>query len=104
MISPLRYGMSLAISSVVVTRLEKTRPGYLRTSGQLAQEGKEGVDYAKAKSEDAKERYEERREDMRERYEDAKERYEGDKKDEMKDEMKERMERLNKLYQSMKKR
>ena len=113
-ISPLRHGISLAISSVVVTRLEKTRPGYLRTSGQLAQEGKErsreGVDYVKAKSEDAKERYEERREDLRERYEDAKERYEdakeryGDKREEMKDDMKERMERLYKLYQSMKKR
>lgn len=105
-ISPLRHGISLAISSVVVTRLEKTRPGYLRTSGQLAQEGKErskeGVDYVKARSEDAKERYEEHREDLRERYEDAKERY-GDKKEEMKDEMKERMERLNKLYQTKKK-
>lgn len=104
-ISPLRHGISLAISSVVVARLEKTSPGYLRTSGQLAQEGKErskeGVDYVKAKSEDAKERYEEHREDLRERYEDAKERYE-DKKEEMKDEMKERMERLNKLYQSKK--
>ena len=112
--SPVRHGTSLAISSVMVARLEKTRPGYLRTSGQLAQEGrersKEGVDYVKAKSEDAKERYEERKEDLRERYEDAKERYEdakeryGDKREEMKDDMKERMERLNKLYQSMRKR
>ena len=113
-ISPLRHAISLAISSVVVARLESTRPGYLRTSSQLAQEGKErgkeGVDYVKARSEDAKERYEERREDLREKYEEAKERYEDakeryeDKKEEMKDEMKERMERLNKLYQSMKKR
>merc|ERR1712112_329182 len=106
-ISPLRHGIVLAISSVLVTRLEKTRPGYLRTSGQLAQEGKErgreGVDYVKARSEDAKERYEEHKEDLRERYEDAMERY-GGKKEEMKDDMKERMERLNKLYQSMKKR
>lgn len=112
--SPLRHGISLAISTVVVARLEKTRPGYLRTSGQLAQEGKEkgreGVDYVKAKSEDAKERYEdakeryeERKEDLKERYEDAKERY-GDKREEMRDDMKERMERLNKLYQSMKRR
>merc|ERR1712004_654754 len=66
-ISPLRHAISLAISSVVVARLESTRPGYLRTSSQLAQEGKErgkeGVDYVKAKSEDARERYEERRDD-----------------------------------------
>merc|ERR1712013_133074 len=98
---------TLAISSVVVARLESTRPGYLRTSSQLAQEGKErgkeGVDYVKAKSEDARERYEERRDDLRERYEDAKERYE-DRREEMKDDIKERMERLNKLYQGMKKR
>ena len=106
-ISPLRHAISLAISSVVVARLESTRPGYLRTSSQLAQEGKErgkeGVDYVKAKSEDARERYEERRDDLRERYEDAKERYE-DRREEMKDDIKERMERLNKLYQGMKKR
>ena len=106
-ISPLRHAISLAISSVVVARLESTRPGYLRTSSQLAQEGKErgkeGVDYVKAKSEDARERYEERKDDLRERYEDAKERYE-DRREEMKDDIKERMERLNKLYQGMKKR
>lgn len=31
-ISPVRHGLSLAISSLVVARLERTRPGYLRTS------------------------------------------------------------------------
>lgn len=65
-VSPLRHGLSLAVSSVIVARLEQTRPGYLRTSGQLAREGKEA-------GESARERYSEAREEARERYSEAKE-------------------------------
>ena len=40
-ISPIRHGLSLAISAALVTRLNKTRPGYLRTSSSIAKEAKE---------------------------------------------------------------
>ena len=94
--SPVRHAMSLAISSVVVARLERTRPGYLRTSGDLAREGRE--------------RGREGIENVRERYDDAKEKFDGKKeifKDMMESErkeMKERLERLEKLYQQRRRR
>merc|ERR1712226_1172192 len=52
-ISPLRHGLSLAVSSVVVVTLEKTWPGYLKTSGDLAKESRKRVERAKEKYEEA---------------------------------------------------
>ena len=52
-ISPIRHLISLGISGALVSRLEKTRPGYLRTSSSIAKEARET-------GEDMKERYEEK--------------------------------------------
>ena len=93
-LSPVRHGVSLAISSVVVARLERTRPGYLRTSGELAKEGRER---GREGMENAKERYD----DAKEKFDDKKEIFK-DKMESEKKEMKERLERLEKLYQQRK--
>ena len=49
----------------VVSRLDRTRPGYLRTSGDLAREGRvcglEGMENVKKRYEDAKEKFEEQK-------------------------------------------
>jgi hypothetical protein len=52
-ISPIRHTISLAISAALVSRLEKTRPGYLRTSSNIAKD-------ARGTGEDMRDRYEEK--------------------------------------------
>ena len=52
-ISPIRYTISLAISAALVSRLGKTRPGYLRTSSNIAKD-------ARGTGEDIRDRFEEK--------------------------------------------
>merc|ERR1719495_2433819 len=52
-ISPIRHGVSLAISAAVVARLQKTKPGYLKTSSVIVKEAKET-------GEDMREKYNEK--------------------------------------------
>merc|ERR1711915_940347 len=51
-ISPIRHGLSLGISAAVVSGLEKTRPGYLRTSSSIAQEAREKIDELKCRADE----------------------------------------------------
>lgn len=102
-ISPLRHGLSLAITSVVVARLEKTSPGYLKTSGDLARESREmsreGVEMAKEKYEDAWENFVDQKHDFKEKFDERKDDWKekfGDKREEMKDDL----ERLKQKYKN----
>jgi len=100
-ISPLRHGLSLAISSVVVTRLEKTRPGYLKTSGDLARESvemsREGVELAKEKYEDAWENFADQKHNLKEKYDEKKDDWK-EKFDDKREEIKEDLEKLREKY------
>ena len=51
-ITPVRHGLSIAISAAVVSKLEKTRPGYLRTSSSIAKEARETGDEMREKYEE----------------------------------------------------
>ena len=51
-ISPVRHGLSIAISAAVVSRLEKTRPGYLKTSSSIAKEARDTGDEMREKYEE----------------------------------------------------
>ena len=64
-ISPVRHGLSLAISAGLVTRLEATRPGYLKTSSNIVKDAKET-------GEDLKEKYQEKVAEGKEKYDDLK--------------------------------
>ena len=64
-ISPIRHLISLGISGALVSRLEKTRPGYLRTSSSIARNARET-------GEDMKERYEEKVAEGKERMDELK--------------------------------
>ena len=78
-ISPVRHGLSLAISAAIVARLEKTNPGYLKTSSQIAKEAKETGDDLKdkynVKVAEGRERYDEMRSRAKETSDDFKEKY-----------------------------
>jgi len=52
LISPVRHGLSLAISAGLVTRLESTRPGYLKTSSNIVKDAKETGEDLKEKYQD----------------------------------------------------
>eukprot|EP00092_Neocalanus_flemingeri_P015659 GFUD01016948.1.p1 GENE.GFUD01016948.1~~GFUD01016948.1.p1 ORF type:complete len:257 (-),score=84.37 GFUD01016948.1:56-826(-) len=105
-ISPIRHGLSLAISAALVTRLNKTYPGYLRTSSSIAKEaretGEEIKDKAREKGEEIKDKARERGEEMKDRYDEklaeGKEKMDGlkskaeEKRSEVKKDLKERME------------
>merc|ERR1719470_402462 len=83
-ISPLRHLISLGISGALVSRLEKTRPGYLRTSSSIAKEARET-------GEDMKEKYDEKVAEGRERMDELKIKYD-EKVAEGRERMEERME------------
>jgi len=53
-ISPIRHTISIGITAGIVSWLNKTRPGYLRTSSSLAQD-------ARDRGEDIRDRYEEKK-------------------------------------------
>merc|ERR1719300_1471038 len=102
-ISPIRHGLSLAISAALVARLETTNPGYLKTSANIAKEAREtGDDFkekygemksmAVEKKEDLKEQYDEMKSIAKEKRDDLKEQYDGMKSiaKEKKDDLKER--------------
>merc|ERR1719419_634066 len=82
-ISPIRHGLSLAISAALVARLEATNPGYLKTSANIAKEARETGD-------DLKEKYHEKKSIAKEKRDDLKEQYDGmksiakEKKDDLK--------------------
>merc|ERR1712226_228478 len=59
-IAPLRLSLTLAISSVLVVIVERTRPGYLKTSGDLVRENRRNWEMAKKKKEDKKKDFKER--------------------------------------------
>jgi len=78
-ISPIRHTVSLGITAAVVSWLEKTRPGYLKTSSSIARDAREkGEDIreiyeekkaeGKEKMDELKIRAQESREDMKDRY------------------------------------
>jgi len=83
-ISPIRHGLSLGISAAVVSGLEKTRPGYLRTSSSIAQEARETKD-------DLKEKYDEKMAEGREKIDELKCRAD-EKRTEARKQIEERME------------
>merc|ERR1719348_1386511 len=102
-ISPIRHGLSLAISAALVARLETTNPGYLKTSANIAKEARETGDDLKEKyhemkpmavekKEDLKEQYDEMKSIAKEKRDDLKEQYDGMKSiaKEKKDDLKER--------------
>merc|ERR1719322_1309970 len=78
-ISPVRHGLSLAISAAIVARMEKTSPGYLKTSSQIVQEAKETGDDLKGKYNEkvaeGRERYDEMKSKAKETTDDFKEKY-----------------------------
>merc|ERR1719422_2006356 len=112
-ISPIRHGLSLAISAAIVARLEKTSPGYLKTSSQIAKEAKETGDDLKEKYHEkvaeGKEKYGEMKSMAKETSDDFKEKYNEkmaesrEKYDEMKAKAKETKEDFKEKYSDWKK-
>merc|ERR1719516_889113 len=100
-ISPIRHGLSLAISAALVARLETTNPGYLKTSANIAKEARETGDDLKEKYREMKSMAVEKKEDLKEQYDEmksiAKEKY-----DEMKTAAKEKKDDLKEQYVEMK--
>jgi len=100
-ISPIRHGLSLAISAALVARLEATNPGYLKTSANIAKEARETGDDLKEKYHEkvaeGKEKYGEMKSMAVEKKEDLKEQY-----DEMKSIAKEKRDDLKEQYDGMK--
>ena len=105
-ISPVRHGLSLAISAAVVKRLETTRPGYLKTSSEIAKEAKETKSDLKEKYDekvaDSKEKYDEMVAESKEKYGEMKNRA-VEKKDEMKARANERKDDLKEKYDDWRK-
>ena len=95
MISPIRHGLSLAISAGLVARLESTRPGYLKTSSNIVKEAKETSD-------DLKEKYHEKVAEGKERYDEMKNKAQ-EKRDEMKNKAQEKRDDIKELYDDWKK-
>ena len=89
-ISPVRHGLSLAISAAIVKRLETTRPGYLKTSSEIAKEAKETKD-------DLKEKYDEKVAESKEKYDEMKTRA-SEKRDDFKEKYDERFKRMWEYY------
>ena len=79
----MRHGLSLAISAAVVKRLDTTRPGYLKTSSEIAKEAKETRD-------DLKEKYDEKVAESREKYDEMKLKA-SEKRDDLKEKYDEKM-------------
>jgi len=110
-ISPLRHGLSLAISSVVVAKLEKSRPGYLKTSGQLNQGARDMYDNRKdlmdKMYDDAWEKYADKKDNFKEMYSERKDNFKemySDKKDDFKERKEEFKEDLEKFRKRLKRR
>ena len=86
-ISPVRHTLVLALSTGLVARLEKTKPGYLKTSSDIVAEAKEVT------KEDIREKYQEGKEKYHERVAEGRERL-----DELKVKAGERKQDIKNMY------